>query len=154
EERQFLIANPGKVRRVDMDGTTLHVESIPLDSGSFLVTGMSTEEVQRTLDRLVVLEAAIGVVAIGLAAGITPWGVRVGLRPLHRVTRTAQEVTAELGPDGAGLDRRVPDADPDTEVGQVASSVNTLLGAVQTEFAARLRSEDRMRQFLADASHE
>jgi two-component system OmpR family sensor kinase len=32
--------------------------------------------------------------------------------------------------------------------------VNTLLQAVETEFAARVRSEDRMRQFLADASHE
>jgi len=101
-----------------------------------------------------VLELAVGAGAVLLAAGLTSWGVRAGLRPLTRVTRTAQEVTAELGPDGSGLDRRVPDADPGTEVGQVASSVNTLLQAVQTEFAARLRSEERMRQFLADASHE
>ena len=76
------------------------------------------------------------------------------VRPLTRVTRTAQEVTAELSPDGSGLDRRVPGADPSTEVGKVASSVNTLLQAVETEFAARVRSEERMRQFLADASHE
>jgi two-component system OmpR family sensor kinase len=48
----------------------------------------------------------------------------------------------------------VPDADPRTEVGAVASSVNTLLQAVEREFASRLRSEERMRQFLADASHE
>jgi two-component system OmpR family sensor kinase len=119
-----------------------------------LVTGLSTEDVHRTLQRLLLLETAVGAVVLVLAAGFTGWGVRRGLRPLHRVTRTAQEVTAELGPDGAGLERRVPDADPTTEVGQVASSVNTLLGAVQSEFAARLRSEDRMRQFLADASHE
>jgi two-component system, OmpR family, sensor kinase len=32
--------------------------------------------------------------------------------------------------------------------------MNTLLGAVETQFAARLESEWRMRQFLADASHE
>ncbi|MCW2521866.1 MAG: sensor histidine kinase, partial [Frankiales bacterium] len=95
-----------------------------------------------------------GAAAVALAAGLTTWGVRVGLNPLRRVTRTAQEVTAELGPDGAGLERRVPETDPYTEVGQVASSVNTLLSAVQNEFAARVRSEDRMRQFLADASHE
>jgi two-component system OmpR family sensor kinase len=52
------------------------------------------------------------------------------------------------------LERRVPNADLSSEVGQVANSVNTLLGAVQNEFAARVKSEDRMRQFLADASHE
>ena len=32
--------------------------------------------------------------------------------------------------------------------------MNTLLAAVETQFAARLASEQRMRQFLADASHE
>ena len=32
--------------------------------------------------------------------------------------------------------------------------MNTLLAAVETQFAARLDSEQRMRQFLADASHE
>jgi two-component system OmpR family sensor kinase len=41
-----------------------------------------------------------------------------------------------------------------TEVGQLAESMNTLLSAVETQFAARLASEQRMRQFLADASHE
>jgi two-component system OmpR family sensor kinase len=70
------------------------------------------------------------------------------------VTRTAREVAAELSPEGAGLDRRVPVHDPDTEVGQLADSMNRLLAAVETQFAARLASEDRMRQFLADASHE
>jgi two-component system OmpR family sensor kinase len=29
-----------------------------------------------------------------------------------------------------------------------------LLGAVETQFAARVASEERMRQFMADASHE
>jgi two-component system OmpR family sensor kinase len=70
------------------------------------------------------------------------------------VTTTAQEVAAELSPTGAGLDRRVPEADDGSEVGQLAGSMNTLLAAVETQFAARLSSEARLRQFLADASHE
>ena len=41
-----------------------------------------------------------------------------------------------------------------TEVGQLAESMNTLLAAVETQFAARLAHEEQMRQFLADASHE
>jgi two-component system OmpR family sensor kinase len=80
--------------------------------------------------------------------------VRFTLRRLHRVTETAQEVAAEVSPEGRGLDRRVPEADPESEVGQLAQSMNTLLAAVETQFAARLESERRMRQFLADASHE
>lgn len=119
-----------------------------------MVVGLSTAEVSRTLHQVIVLELVLGASAVLLAFVATAWGVRLSLRPLRRVTRTAQEVTAELSPEGAGLDRRVLVTEADTEVGQVAQSVNTLLGAVETQFAARVQSEDRMRQFLADASHE
>ena len=162
-QREQILDEPTKVRTIaTTDDVRLRVTArqFPLrrDDGTIttitVVTGLSMEEVDHTLQRLLVLELAVGASAVLLAAALTSWGVRVGLRPLTRVTRTAQEVTAELSPAGSGLDRRVPDADPRTEVGQVAASVNTLLQAVQTEFAARVRSEERMRQFLADASHE
>ncbi|MEO7262277.1 MAG: ATP-binding protein [Jatrophihabitantaceae bacterium] len=157
-QRDDTLTDPARVRTIaTSDGLRLRVTARQIQvTGDTVtvVTGLSMEEVDHTLQRLLVLELAVGASAVLLAAGLTSWGVRVGLRPLARVTRTAQEVTAELGPDGSGLDRRVPDADPSTEVGKVASSVNTLLQAVETEFAARLRSEQRMRQFLADASHE
>lgn len=156
-QRADTLADPTKVRTIASGGQRLRVTArqiaVPGDTVT-VVTGLSMEEVDHTLQRLLVLELAVGAGAVLLAAGLTSWGVRAGLRPLTRVTRTAQEVTAELSPDGSGLDRRVPDADPSTEVGKVASSVNTLLQAVETEFAARVRSEQRMRQFLADASHE
>ncbi|MDT4932950.1 MAG: two-component system, OmpR family, sensor kinase, partial [Pseudonocardiales bacterium] len=119
-----------------------------------VLVGLSTSEVDRTLHRLLLLEYAIGAGAIALAFAATAYGVRFSLRPLRRVTSTAREVTAELSPEGAGLDRRVAVTESDTEVGQLAESMNTLLGAVETQFAARLANEQRMRQFLADASHE
>jgi two-component system OmpR family sensor kinase len=122
--------------------------------GLGVVTGLSTDEVQRTMHRLVALELIIGATAVLIALLATSYGVRFTLRRLYRVTDTAREVAAELSPEGRGLDRRVPGADPETEVGQLAQSMNTLLSAVETQFAARLESERRMRQFLADASHE
>jgi two-component system OmpR family sensor kinase len=118
------------------------------------VIGLSTTEVQKTLTRLLELELAIGASAVVLAFAATAYGVRFSLRRLYGVTRTAREVAAELSPEGAGLDRRVEVHEPDTEVGQLAESMNTLLAAVETQFAARLENEERMRQFLADASHE
>ncbi|MGI8761576.1 MAG: sensor histidine kinase [Jatrophihabitantaceae bacterium] len=118
------------------------------------VIGLSTDELRRTLEHLLRLELLIGASAVTVALVATAYGVRFSLRRLRRVTRTAQEVAAELSPEGAGLDRRVPVAESGTEVGRLAESMNTLLSAVETQFAARLESERRMRQFLADASHE
>jgi two-component system OmpR family sensor kinase len=116
--------------------------------------GLSTDEEHRTLGRLIAIEVIIGAAAVVVALAATSWGVQRSLRNLYQVTGTAQEVAAELSPDGAGLDRRVPVVEEGTEVGQLAESMNTLLAAVETQFKARLDSEHRMRQFLADASHE
>src|SRR5213078_2806466 len=57
--------------------------------------------------------------------------------------------------------QRVPDADPRTEVGRLASALNAMLSQIEhafgeqraSETAAR-DSEQRMRRFVADASHE
>ena len=83
--------------------------------------------------------------------------VRRQLRPLREVAATAERV-AEL-PLSSGeieLTERVPDhlVDEATEVGQVGASLNTLLDHVETSLAARHRSEQQVRQFVADASHE
>jgi two-component system OmpR family sensor kinase len=144
----------GKVRTIHADGTELRATSRSPAHGVIVVTGLSTDEVTKTLGRLVTLELIIGASAVVVALGATAWGVRFSLRRLHDVTDTAQDVAAELSPEGTGLDRRVAVDEDGTEVGRLARSMNTLLAAVETQFAARLDSERRMRQFLADASHE
>ncbi|HZX07354.1 sensor histidine kinase, partial [Kribbella sp.] len=55
-----------------------------------------------------------------------------------------------------GVTARVPDqlTDEHTEVGQVAVALNTLLGHMEDALDARHRSEQQVRQFVADASHE
>jgi two-component system OmpR family sensor kinase len=149
-----LISDPGQTHTyTTVDGSTVRVAARAV-GGNIVATGLSTNDVTHTLNRLIWLEVAIGAFAVAVALGLTTWGVHLSLRPLNRVTRTAQEVTAELSPEGAGLDRRVPEGDPQTEVGQLADSFNSLMGTVETQFAARVESEERMRQFLADASHE
>jgi two-component system OmpR family sensor kinase len=152
-DRRALLQNPGEILTVYSGGAELRVAAQP-EAGLVVVTGLSTREVHTTLRRLILLEVVIGAAAVVVAAVITSWGVRRGLRNLYRVTSTAQEVAAELSPTGAGLDRRVPVVEEGTEIGQLAESMNTLLAAVETQFAARLEIEHRLRQFLADASHE
>jgi two-component system, OmpR family, sensor kinase len=146
-------ARPSSITTTDGHQLRVVSESQPGLTG-VVVIGLGTDDVHNTLHRLLVLELTIGASAVALAFLLTAYGVSFGLRPLRRVTSTAREVTAELSPDGAGLDRRVPVVESGTEVGQLAESMNTLLAAVETQFAARLANEQRMRQFLADASHE
>jgi two-component system OmpR family sensor kinase len=139
---------------VELRITTRQVTVLQTGQQATLVIGLSTEDERKTLTKLVNLELLIGAAAILVALLATLSGVRFSLRRLRRVTTTANEVAAELSPTGAGLDRRVDVPNDGTEVGQLAESMNTLLAAVETQFAQRLESEDRLRQFLADASHE
>ncbi len=81
--------------------------------------------------------------------------VRIGLRPLRRLSATASRV-AELPLDRGevALAERVPDTSPRTEVGQVGTAFNRMLDHVGAALAARQASETRLRKFIADASHE
>jgi two-component system OmpR family sensor kinase len=140
-----------QLRAVVLDGTYRNGAS---ESPAKIILALSTHDEHETLGRLIFLETLIGGAAVLLALVATYGGVRLSLRRLRDVTSTAQEVAAELSPTGSGLERRVPVAEEGTEVGQLAQSFNTMLAAVETQFAARVESEQRMRQFLADASHE
>jgi two-component system OmpR family sensor kinase len=74
---------------------------------------------------------------------------------LRRVAATATQVAERpLASGEVTLPERVPDADPRTEVGQVGSAFNRMLGHVEAALARRAASEARLRRFAADASHE
>lgn len=55
---------------------------------------------------------------------------------------------------GGDLSRRVPEADPRTEAGELGTALNTMLGRIEEAFAEHTASEERLRRFVADASHE
>ena len=70
---------------------------------------------------------------------------------------TAHAVAAlPLAEGDFDLSERVPEhlTDERTEVGQVGAALNSLLVHVETSLEARHRSEQQVRQFVADASHE
>jgi two-component system OmpR family sensor kinase len=113
------------------------------------------EDVASTLQRLMVLELAIGAVVLILLAGLGYGVVRSSLRPLVEVEETAEAIAA------GDLSRRVKEGDPRTEVGSLSRSLNTMLGQIEEAFHAQQasestarQSEERMRRFVADASHE
>ena len=111
-----------------------------------------------TVSSLLVTEALLFLLATLAAAGIGTVVVRRQLRPLREVAATAARGVRAP----AGLRRRsrsserVPEhlTDERTEVGQVGSALNAMLEHVEASLGARHRSEQQVRQFVADASHE
>jgi two-component system OmpR family sensor kinase len=137
------------------DGTEFHVRAWSLANGDQLVLALPLEETAATLHHLLLVEAAVAAAALVAAVGLGLVAVRIGLRPLTKIESTANDIA-----DG-DLDRRVPGSSASTEVGNLARALNTMLDQIQGAFVARdateaeLRtSESRLRQFVADASHE
>lgn len=128
------------------------------DTGTIeVVTGLPTRDVDDTIGRLLAWEAGLTLVGVLAAGGLALVLVRRQLLPLHRVARTAHDVAAiPLATGAVGVTARVPEelTDEATEVGQVGAALNTLLGHVERALDERHRSEQQVRQFVADASHE
>ena len=141
---------------VDLDsaGGEYTVTVIQDPNGTY-ITGLSLSGTHDLLKDVALVEAAVfgGVLLLAGVLG-TLW-VRLSLRPLRRVAATASQV-AELPLESGevALPRGVPDADPETETGQVGLAFNRMLGHVETALRRRAASEARLRRFAADASHE
>jgi two-component system, OmpR family, sensor kinase len=134
-----------------------------------LIVGVNLGDVNGSIARLAAIDAIVGAV---LLLGLVAVGfamVKASLRPLIAIERTAGQIAV------GDLTRRVPLADPRTEVGRLAGSLNRMLEHIEVAFHAQAaseeaarrseeaarhaamaanRSEDRMRRFIADASHE
>lgn len=126
-----------------------------LRDGRSLVVGVSLTDENSTLDRLNAIEIGVALTALALAAAAGWVLVRIGLRPLRDVERTATAIA------NGELDRRVPGESAHTEFGRLATTFNTMLDRIEGAFSARdlkeeelRRSEERMRRFVGDASHE
>ena len=80
--------------------------------------------------------------------GARPVAVRRDLRPLREMAETADAIAS------GDLGRRVPEETPTTEVGRLGTALNEMLTQIEEAFAEKSASEERLRQFVADASHE
>jgi two-component system OmpR family sensor kinase len=122
-----------------------------------VVTGLPTADVDQLVQSLVITEVLLLLLALLAAGGIGSVLVRRQLRPLREVAATAHAVSElPLASGAITLDERVPAhlTDVRTEVGQVGAALNTMLDHVGSSLEARHRSEQQVRQFVADASHE
>ncbi len=144
----------GHYRIVGSDVTVIAAGQVQPGSAYW---GLSLAQVDRALVNLLGLELILTLLAmVGAALGARAVVVR-SLRPLNRVAATAQQVSQlELDRGDVAVNVRVSpeDADPSSEVGRVGQAINHMLVNVDGALAARQASEVKVRQFVADASHE
>ncbi len=163
---QLTAADTARLARVPVNG---HFYTVELDAlhgdyritavaghdGDVLITGLPLSDMEATLRRVEIAELVAFSAALVLTGLLGTGFVRLSLRPLRRVAATAARVAQlPLASGEVTLPDRVPDANPRTEVGQVGSAFNRMLGHVEAALGRRAASEARLRRFAADASHE
>jgi two-component system OmpR family sensor kinase len=118
------------------------------DAGGTTVIAVPLHDIDQTLQQLLEVEGLVGggvLLALALLALVV---IRIGLRPLERMGRTADAIAA------GDLSRRVEPATARTEVGRLGLALNAMLQQIERAFTEREASAERLRRFLADASHE
>jgi two-component system OmpR family sensor kinase len=119
-----------------------------LVDGGTLIVAIPLADTQQTLRRLVGIEIVAAVVLLG-AISVGAWLlIRKELRPLDEMAAAATDIAA------GDLSRRVDEPDLRTEVGRLGRALNRMLEHIEQAFEARRASEEGMRRFLGDASHE
>ena len=105
---------------------------------SILLIARPNSAVGSEVRGLVAAELITGSILLALLAVGGRWLISRGLAPLDRSDLTA----------------RMLDPGDHAEAGRLAGAINTMLDRIQQAFRARWQSEQKVRQFAADASHE
>jgi len=120
---------------------------LPSGVGSVVIS-VALDSVDRTMRGLAgifLLISLIVLIAIGFVARSL---IKLSLKPLNRIEETAAAIAE------GDLSARLPQVNPNTDVGRLTGSLNTMLSRIEESFADRTESENKMRRFVADASHE
>ena len=116
--------------------------------GTVVVSALPLDDTEAAVRRLVAMELGATAIALGVLALVAWWVIRLGIRPVDDMTEAAEAIAA------GDLSHRVPESDPRTEAGKLGLALNQMLGRIEETFDERARTDERLRQFVADASHE
>lgn len=142
-------SHQGNPFTIETLGSDFRVVALPFSNGQgTVVAAKSLSDLDKTMERLRFIFMLISLVLLLLILIAARSVIRVGLRPLEDVETTAEEFAR------GNLSARLPDADPATEVGRLVTSLNTMLSRIEESFAVQTQSENKLRRFVADASHE
>jgi two-component system OmpR family sensor kinase len=138
--KPFTVEAPGADFRV---ATTV----LPSSLGSVIVA-QSLSDFDKTTHQISIVFLIIGGIVLLFIAFASRQVIKLSMKPLKKIEETAEQIAA------GDLSARLENFEPNTEVGRLSTSLNTMLSRIEESFAARAQSEDKLRRFVADASHE
>jgi two-component system OmpR family sensor kinase len=156
--QSFILNNAPNFTVQSLDGNTewrLHAYSLRIiqeanmtREDATLIIGVDLEESKQTVGRFATIFLLFGLAAVLFSAILTRFLVTTTFRPLREVEMTAARFA------GGDFSQRLGGATPNTEVGRLTRSLNTMLSRIDRAFADRADTIDQMRRFIGDASHE
>lgn len=113
-----------------------------------LLVGLNMNTTNGIIARYTVIFLGFAIAVVVFGAAMTQLLVTSTFSPLRAVEKTAARFAA------GDYSQRLGGATPNTEVGRLSRSLNTMLARIDRAFADRERTVDQMRRFVGDASHE
>lgn len=123
-------------------------EANMVEEAATLVIGVDLADNQQTQGTFSSIFLLFGLVAVILSAGLVQLLVSSTFRPLREVEMTAARFA------GGDFSQRLSGSTPNTEVGRLTRSLNSMLSRIDRAFADRSDTIEQMRRFVGDASHE
>jgi two-component system OmpR family sensor kinase len=114
----------------------------------YIVVGLSLQETDTLITRYAAIFLFFGLTVVILGGALTRLLVTTSFAPLREVEATAARFAA------GDFSQRLDSATPNTEVGRLNRSLNSMLARIDHAFAERARTIEQMRRFIGDASHE
>lgn len=118
------------------------------DDTATLVIGSDLAEADETVARFGAVFLFFALTVVILGGALTRLLATTTFLPLRRLEDQAARFA-----DG-DYSQRMTGAPPNTEVGRLTRSLNTMLARIDAALADRTRTIDQMRRFVGDASHE
>ena len=113
-----------------------------------LVVGLDLYATNAIITQYATIFFGFGLSVVILGAFLTRVLVTSTFAPLREVEATAAAIA------NGNFSKRLSGATPNTEVGRLNQSLNTMLARIDRAFGDRANTIDQMRRFVGDASHE
>ncbi|HEX9074234.1 MAG TPA: HAMP domain-containing sensor histidine kinase, partial [Anaerolineae bacterium] len=140
-----------EVAQIDNEPLLIYSQSFTGQGGVMQIVQVASPAGEREnalgILRLILIVGSCLAIMAAFAIGWILAGI--SLRPIHRLTHTAQAIGAERN-----FSRRVQHTGPNDEIGQLAVTFNGMLTELESAYRQVQQALQAQRRFVADASHE